>query len=83
MRAFKIRKNGSDGAIDDQIVTYQPYVGAYADSSSDNDVGLLLDSGVIEVASGDYFEIWAMSTWSVSSPSLPAYDSYFACEEIA
>ena len=56
-RLLKIRKNGSDGAIDDDQITYQPEIFVSAANASVPDLGMYIDSGIITVAATDFFEL--------------------------
>jgi hypothetical protein len=81
-RLIKIRKGGSDGAIDDAVLTYQPEVFMSAANGTVPTQGMVIDSGIITVAATDYFELMCYQN-SGGPLSLPAYQSWFACEEIA
>ena len=79
-RSIKIRKNGVDGAIDDAVSTYQPKISQVAGQHSGVQ-GMFIDSGVITVAPGDYFEVLV---WQNSGGNLnvTAYQSWFQIEAL-
>ena len=80
-RTVKIRKNGSDGAIDDAVITYQPKISCTAGQQSGVQ-GYFIDSGIITVAPADYFEVLV---WQNTGGNLnvTAYQSWFQVEAFA
>lgn len=77
----KFQKNGSAGTIDDAATSFQPIGKAYVITAHSGVIDL--DTGVITVAAGDYFELLTTEDNPSQNVDINAYVSWISCEVIA